>query len=242
MPEYIFLIVAFLFAGWVQGLVGFGFAVTTTLVLVNHVEFTVLVFLNLCISLMLSTVAMLSAHNLRALHRKTLIKLVVSATAGILVGIAIINVTNAVVLKKIALAAILLASLVSLTRSRVFFSHNYISWLSGFFSGVLTPSTGINGPLVALHLNAAFKNKDQTRSTMLSYLLLIMLFGVISMSISTELSPGTGGLLLRLGIPSLCGYGLGLLTFKKLADHTFRKLVTIFLIVSSIASLTYLIV
>lgn len=241
MPQYVILVVAFLFAGWIQGLIGFGFAVATTLLLVNHVDFTVLVFLNLCMSLLICIVSMLSARNLKAVHKRTLIKLVLSAAAGLVIGIAIIHITNAGTLKKIALAVILLASLVSLTKNRVFFSHPSISWLSGFFSGVLTPSTGINGPLVALHLNAAFKNKEQTRSTMLSYLLLIMLFGVISMSMTLSFSPDITSKLFWLFMPSIGGYGLGLLSFRRLPDRVFKKVVILFLIVSSIISLAYLI-
>ena len=65
MPEYAFLIIAFLFAGWGRGLAGFGFAVTTTLLLVNQPDVTLLVFLHLCISVELSAVAMLSEFLLR---------------------------------------------------------------------------------------------------------------------------------------------------------------------------------
>lgn len=241
MPSLLLLFFAFLLAGWIQGLIGFGFAIATTLLLVNQLDFTTLVYFNLCMSVLTSVIALCSGKNLRSIHKVTLLKLVVSATAGLLVGVAIINLVDALVLKQVTLAVILLASLVSLTKNKVFFAHRYMSWVGGFFSGVLTPSTGINGPLVALHLNAAFTNKEQTRNTMLSYLFLIMSFGVISMSLQANLAPGAGPLLLKLIGPSLAGYVLGMLSFRQLPNHLFQRTVTLFLIISSLLSLIYLI-
>ena len=241
MPSLLLLFFAFLLAGWIQGLIGFGFAIATTLLLVDKLDFTMLVYFNLCMSVLTSLVAMFSGKNLQSIQRGTLLKLIVSATIGLLVGLAIISYVNALVLKQVTLAVILLASVVSLTKNKVFFAHNYMTWVGGFFSGVLTPSTGINGPLVALHLNAVFTNKEQTRNTMLSYLFLIMSFGVISMTLQTDFAPGTMQLLLKLIGPSLAGYVLGMLSFRMLPNHIFQKTVTLFLILSSLLSLIYLI-
>lgn len=241
MPSLLLLFGAFLLAGWIQGLIGFGFAIATTLLLVDRLDFTTLVYFNLCMSVLTSVVALFSGRNLRSIHRLTLLKLIVSATAGLLVGVALISYVNALVLKQVTLAVILLASLVSLTRNKVFFAHHYMSWVGGFFSGVLTPSTGINGPLVALHLNAAFTNKEQTRNTMLSYLFLIMSFGVISMTLQADLAPGALPLLWKLVVPSLAGYVLGMLSFRRLPNRLFQRTVTLFLILSSLLSLIYLI-
>lgn len=241
MPSLLLLFLAFLLAGWIQGLIGFGFAIATTLLLVDRLDFTTLVYFNLCMSVLTSVVALFSGKNLRSIHKTTLLKLIVSATAGLLVGVAIISYVNALVLKQVTLAVILLASLVSLTKNKVFFAHDFMSWVGGFFSGVLTPSTGINGPLVALHLNAAFTNKEQTRNTMLSYLFLIMSFGAISMTLQADLAPGTLPLLLKLIVPSLAGYVLGMLSFRQLPNHLFQRTVTVFLLLSSLLSLIYLI-
>jgi uncharacterized protein len=240
--ELLIIVIAFLIAGWIQGVFGFGFAIATTLLLVNQIDFTMLVFLNLCMSVITSLIAMLSGKNLKAIHKSTLLKLIISSSAGLVLGIAIITYVDAVVLKKITLAVILLASLASLTKSKALFSHRYMAWIGGFFSGVLTPSTGINGPLVALHLNAAFTDKQQIRNTMLSYLFLIMTFGVISMSLKADLSRETWDMLLKVIIPSVLGYILGMFSFRLLSDFIFTRTVTVFLICSSFASLVYLII
>jgi uncharacterized membrane protein YfcA len=242
MEELVFVLVAFTVAGWVQGITGFGFAVTTTLLLVNQIDFTMLVFLNLSMSVLTSLIAMLSGKNLKSIHKITLLKLILSATAGLAIGIIIINKVDVVVLKKITLAAILFASVISLTKNKAVFAHSYMSWIGGFLSGVLTPSTGINGPLVALHLNAAFKDKSETRNTMLAYLFLIMVFGVISMLMESPLSPDTGNVLLKVIIPSVVGYVLGMYSFRILSNMIFKTTVTMFLILSSLASLIYLII
>lgn len=240
-PEMLFIVFAFLIAGWIQGVFGFGFAIATTLLLVNHIDFTMLVFLNLCMSVVTCLIAMLSGKNLKTIHKVTLLKLVISSTAGLAIGIAIITYVDAMILKKITLAVILLASVASLSRIKAFFSHQYMAWIGGFFSGVLTPSTGINGPLVALHLNAAFTDKQQVRNTMLAYLFLIMAFGVISMSLKANLSPETTDMLLKVLAPSIVGYVLGMFSFRLLTDGIFNRTVTVFLICSSLASLIYLI-
>lgn len=241
MTALIILILAFMVAGWVQGLVGFGFAVATTLLLVNRMDFTTLVFLNLAMSLVTAIIAMLSAKNLKAINRPALLKIIVSAAAGLGIGIILINRIDAIILKKVTLAVILIASLLSLRNNKSFFAHSWMAWAGGFFSGVLTPSTGINGPLVALHLNAAFKDKQQIRTTMLAYLFLIMAFGVISMSLQNSFSTKTWGTLAKVVVPSVIGYIAGLQSFKLLSDSVFKKTVTGFLICSSLASLIYLI-
>jgi uncharacterized protein len=240
-PELLIIVFAFLVAGWIQGVFGFGFAVATTLLLVNQIDFTMLVFLNLCMSVMTSLIAMLSGKNLKTIHKRTLVKLIISSFAGLAVGLAMITFVDAVILKKITLVVILLASIASLTKTKALFSHHYMAWIGGFFSGVLTPSTGINGPLVALHLNAAFTDKQQIRNTMLSYLLLIMTFGVITMSIQADLANETADMLLKVIVPSVVGYVLGMYSFRVLTDFVFTRTVTVFLICSSLASLIYLI-
>jgi len=242
MMEMLLFIGAFMLAGWIQGLLGFGFAVATTLMLVNTVDFTTLVFLNLAMSLVTSIIAMLSAKNLKAINKPTLIKLVLSATVGLAIGIVLINRIDTVMLKKITLAVILLASLVSLRNNKAFFAHSYMAWFTGVFSGVLTPSTGINGPLVALHLNAAFKDKQQIRTTMLAYLFLIMTFGVMSMMLQASFSSKTWATVGKVIMPSIAGYIAGLQSFKLLSDSFFKKMVTVFLICSSLLSLIYLII
>ncbi len=165
-----------------------------------------------------------------------------SATVGLAIGIAIVNYVDAVILKKITLVVILIASILSLTKNKRFFAHSYMCSISGFFSGILTPSTGINGPLVALHLNATFTNKQIIRTTMLAYLFLIMLFGVICMALKAELPAQTWSMMSKVILPSVAGYVFGLLSFRLLSDSIFRKTVTLFLICSSLLSLIYLIV
>ena len=241
MAELLFILGVFLVGGWVQGIIGFGFAIATTLLLVNHMNFTMLVFLNLCMSVLTSLFAMLSAKNLKAVHQPTLWRLIVSAGAGLIVGILIINVVNAFILKQITLGVIFVASLLSLRKKFTFFAYPFMAWVSGFLSGVLTPSTGINGPLVALHLNATFREKLQTRTTMLAYLFLIMTFGVLFMGFQQNLPEETWLMLPKVVLPSIVGYGLGMLTFRLLSDTVFNKLVIFFLIGSSILSLVYLI-
>lgn len=236
----ILILIAFLIAGWVQGILGFGFAIATTLMLISRMDFTTLVFFNLCMSVLTSLIAMFSAKNLKSIHKKTLLKLVISSSLGLVVGLAIINYIDAIILKKATLGIILVASVLSLGKFKSFFSHSYMALGGGFFSGVLTPSTGINGPLVALHLNAAFSDKEQIRNTMLAYLFLIMAFGSVSMGIQNEFSSDTWELFLKVIPFSIIGYVLGMYSFRLLSHTIFIKTVTLFLILSSILSLIYL--
>lgn len=242
MSTILLIIAAFALAGLIQGVIGFGFAVATTLLLFNQINFTSLVFLNLIISFITALIAMLSGKNLKAINKPVLTKLVITAFAGLVIGILLLDYTNVTILKKITLSVILIASILSLTNSKAYFAHNYVVWISGFFSGLLTPSTGINGPLVALHLNAVFKDKQQIRTTMLAFLLLIMGFGVLSMVIKGKLPADTWSLFAKVIVPSVVGYVIGLLSFKLLANHVFQRIVTLFLISSSLASLIYLII
>lgn len=240
MTEIIIICVVFFIAGWIQGIIGFGFAVATTLLLVNNMDFTTLVFLNLSMSLTTAIIAMLSGKNLKKVDRGILIRLAITAVAGLVLGLFIIEWVNAVILKKVTLVVILIASMLSLSKTQKFFAHRKMVWFSGFFSGVLTPSTGINGPLVALHLNAAIKDKIATRATMLAYLLVIMGMGVLLMSWQQDFPKDTWSLMLKVLLPSILGYGFGLWSFRQLSNGVFKKTVTVFLIASSLVSLVKL--
>lgn len=236
----VFLLLSFTAAGSVQGTLGFGFAVASTLLLVNNTDFTTLVFLNLCMTLLTCFISMLSLQNLRSIQKLVLIKLVVSALTGLGVGIVLVNYLNAFILKQCTLLIILLASVLSLGNNKSFFSHKYMSLAGGFLSGVLTPSTAINGPLVMLHLNAALKNKQEIRTTMLSYLMIIMAFGIVSMDFKLELPSGIWRTVVQIILPTLAGYTLGVITFRLLPDNVYKRIVLLFLIASSFLSLLYL--
>ena len=240
MPEIILFCVVFFIAGWVQGVIGFGFAVATTLLLINKMDFTTLVFLNLCMSLITAVIAMFSGKNLKMIDKGILIKLSLLAAVGLIIGIMVIEWVDPVVLKKVTLSVILIASVISLSKSKKIFGNSNMVWVSGFTSGLLTPSTGINGPMVALHLNAALKNKIAKRATMLAYLCFIMGAGVLLMGLQKDFSNHTWLMLGKLVIPSVIGYGAGLWSFQKLSDHVFKISVTVFLIISSLISLLYL--
>jgi uncharacterized membrane protein YfcA len=241
MADAVVILLSFLVAGWVQGMLGFGFAVTSTLMLLGGMNFTTLVFLNLCMSFLCCVLAMLSAGNLRSIHKPILLRIVISALVGLVIGSAVIKYVDSVFLKQVTLVVILVASLLSLGKCRRFFAQKDLSIAGGFLSGILTPSTGINGPLVMLHLNAALKDKRRIRSTMLSYLLVIMAFGILSMTFQVGLPRGTWEMLAKIVLPSVAGYALGVVTFRRLSDSFYNKLVTFFLISSSLLSLIYLI-
>ncbi len=240
MPEIVLFFIVFFIAGWVQGVIGFGFAVATTLLLINKIDFTTLVFLNLSMSLITAVIAMFSGKNLKMIDKGILIRLSILATIGLVIGILIIEWINPVVLKKVTLSVILIASIISLSKSKKIFGKKNMVWISGFSSGLLTPSTGINGPMIALHLNAALKDKMAKRATMLAYLCFIMGAGVFMMGLQQNFSSGTWLMLGKLVIPSVIGYAVGLWSFKKLSDQVFKLAVTIFLIISSLISLLHL--
>ncbi|HMR19778.1 MAG TPA: sulfite exporter TauE/SafE family protein [Sphingobacterium sp.] len=241
MTEFVIILIGFAIGGWIQGLLGFGFAVATTLLLMDRMDFTMLVFLNLSMSVLTSLIAMLSGKNLKSIHKSTLSKLMISSLIGLLIGTVMLGLINAIALKKVTLLVILVASLVSLTKNKALFTHSYMAWISGFFSGVLTPSTGINGPLVVLHLNAAFTDKESTRNTMLAYLFLIMVFGMTAMGLQGGLPAETWDTLSTVILPSFLGYVLGMLSFRLLSHDVFKITITVFLIGSSLLSFIYLI-
>ena len=59
----------------------------------------------------------------------------ISSVIGLLIGTLMLDLIDALILKKITLLVILLASLVSLTKNKKFFAHQYLVWVGGFFSG-----------------------------------------------------------------------------------------------------------
>lgn len=235
--ELLWLLAAFFLAGLVQGLLGFGFVIASTLVLVARMDMATLVFINLTMSILTSLVAMLSVKNLKSMPPKLLAKLTISSIAGIVLGIWLMDYVNEMLLKQITLLMILLAALLSLRQSKSFFAHPWTGWAGGFLSGVLTPSTGINGPPVVLHLNALLQSKAQIRATMLAYLLLVMAFGLISLVLKPGFTKPDLQMLAIASVPTFVGYGAGVLIFKNLNNNVFQRLVTIFLIVTSIAAL-----
>src|SRR6476661_3817812 len=118
MSTTVLILLVFFLAGSVQGIVGFGFAIATTLLLVNSMDFSLLVFLNLCMSAFTSLIALFSGDNLRSINKKVFTILIGSALVGLALGVLLVDHLDARVLKEITLAVILLASVLSLTKSK----------------------------------------------------------------------------------------------------------------------------
>lgn len=235
--------------GFVQGLTGFGFAMMTSPVLLLYMDPVTVVFVNIAVSFSLGGIAFLSRHARSGIRGRELLILCAAMLPGQFVGVSLVAYIPANVLKLIVLSAIVpacIALLFRMTGRRPRAEPPAVSAARrtpraaaavGFLSGLLTPTTGINGPPVVLYLWNRYRDKSMIRSTSLAFFLVAMAIGMISMASALDLGPEIGAGV-AWGMPAAwVGFGAGSILFKRVSHDKFKRYVLIVLAGASAAGI-----
>jgi len=245
--DWIYLAVITLLAATIQSATGFGFgliAVPVFLLILDSVDAIQMVMI---IILCISVVDWLKLRGLSSFNIMSW--LIVGMLGGFPFGLYIFLNFELQLLKLIIAVVIMLFSLQNLyklvkdnssEKSQLKKISNWKTTVVGWFSGLMTTSLAMPGPVIMLYLVHQGLDKTQIRATILTYFIFAYAGAVLSQTILVGISTSTwrSGLLL---VPvALLGVFAGHSIASKINQKLFKEIVLVILILMAFVMLTQL--
>ena len=225
--------IAFLAAGC-QSLTGFGSALVAVPLLSLYLDAKLAVVISTFLSTIVSTPLIFEVR--RQLHLLKVMPLAIGGVIGVPVGLVILKVVDAGVLKiLVAVVVILACALVFLAPRLTFGGRNTLSGLiTGALSGVLRASTSMAGPPVVLYTLSHEQEIEEFRSTVLGVFLVT---GVLTLPgfILADLVSRDAVIATAVALPGIAvGLLVGATLRARVQPKLFRTLVLAVLVITSI--------
>jgi uncharacterized protein len=210
---------------------GFGFNLVSAPLLTLIYPPRLVVVLTLVLGLGASGLLMLRRDIRRDVEWRVVGPLYLSSLAGMPLGVAVLM-WGPARLVKAAIAAVTVAFAgVMLTRFRPRVHGGPLETAAvGFLSGILSTSTSLNGPPVALYLMARGFAKDRFRANMVVYVFLATATSVGLLALGGSAGASTLSLAARLAPALIAGFAAGVALAGGLSDRGFEATVLGFLV------------
>jgi len=233
------LIISFIiifFASLTQSLIGFGFSLISVAILVNFYEVKLVVAMVLIFNFIIDFI--IWYRNRHLVQIKKIILLFFASIVGMPVGVYLLLILNANILKFIAGFIILLTAITMLFGFTSKLKNKKSTIISiGFVSGLLQGSVHVGGPPIALFLANYNMERKVFRANIIAYFTLlniVTIFWFIYKGLFTEeVLINTAYLLPGL----VLGLILGIVLVNKIKEGLFRKIVLGIIVLGSISSI-----
>ena len=211
---------------------GFGFNLVSVPLLTLAYPPRFVVVLTLLLGICASGLLLLRREIRREVEWRVVRPLYLSSLAGMPLGVAVLMWGPARLLKA-AIAAVTAAfAIVMLTRFRPRLSGGTLDAVAvGFLSGILSTSTSLNGPPVALYLMARGLAKNRFRGNMAGYVFLATVTSVALLAAGGNITAPTVWLAVKIAPVLIVGFSAGLAAAHGLSDRHFEVAVLGFLVV-----------
>jgi uncharacterized membrane protein YfcA len=220
-PVWILILCAVLFAAFIRGLAGFGFALILAPVLLLILNPAAVVVINLFLSLLSNIVVIVHSH--ARIDFKRILPIALSSLLGIPLGVWIISVVATSILKIfIGVVIICFAVLVAFGFRKTFASERIPSYTAGFFSGILSSSTSLGGPPVVLFMHGQNWPKEVIHPSLAGYFIVLGSCSLIALSLSGQVAVATLITAASLAPALLVGTFLGMIMFQRVNTPFFR--------------------
>jgi hypothetical protein len=212
-----------LFAAFIRGLAGFGFALILAPILLLILSPVAVVVINLLLS-MLSNILVL-IRSFARIDIKRVLPMALSSLLGIPVGVWIISVIAPSVLRVlIGVVIICFAVLLAFGFRKAFAGERLSSGVAGFFSGILSTSTSLGGPPVVLFMHSQEWPKEIIHPSLAGYFMLLGICSLGALSFAGHVNVETIITAASLAPALLTGTGLGIIVFNRVNARFFRGL------------------
>ena len=220
---WVLALCAVLFAGFIRGLAGFGFALILAPILLLFLSPAAVVVINILLS-MLSNIMVLM-HSFARIDVKRVLHMALSSLLGIPVGVWIIGVIAPSVLKVFIGAVIIcFAVLLAFGFGKAFSRERLSSGVTGLISGVLSTSTSLAGPPVVLFMHGQKWPKEIIHPSLAGYFTLLGIFSLGALWLAGHVNAGMIIMAASLAPALLTGTGLGIIVFNRVNARFFRVL------------------
>lgn len=224
---------AVLFAAFVRGVAGFGFALVLAPILLLILSPKSVVVVNLLLGLPSNILVL--RYGFRNVYLKRIFPMVASSLLGIPLGIWIIIVIAPSALRVlIGGVTIFFAILLTLGLTKAFTKERVVCGISGFLSGILSTSTSLGGPPVVLFMHNQNWRKEAIHSNLAAYFLFVASCSLIALFASGFIDAQIIMYAASLVPALLIGTGLGLVTFIRTSPRFFRGLSLMIIICAGI--------
>ncbi len=218
---WVLTIFAVLFAAFIRGVAGFGFALILAPILLHILNPTDVVVINLFLGT-LSNIVVLS-YSFKKVNLRRILPMIISSVFGVPIGTWIITVTSPSILKiLIGGVTVFFAIPLVLGFSKTFKQEKLFGGISGFLSGILSSSTSLGGPPVVMFMHSQNWKKDTIHPSLAAYSSFLHVWSLVAFSVSGLINAQTIINAASLAPALLTGTGLGILIFRKINARYFR--------------------
>ncbi len=226
---WILILLLVLFAAFIRGLAGFGFALVLAPVLLLVLSPAAVVVINLFLALLSNIVVIV--HSFAHIDFRRILPMMLSSLLGIPLGVWIISAVSPSILKIFVGALIICFAVLVASGFRITLAGERLSaGAAGFFSGVLASSTSLGGPPVVLLMQSQRWRKEVIHPSLAGYFLFLGAASLTALAVSGQV---TGEMVLTvasLAPALLAGTGLGVFVFQRVNARFFRLLSIIIII------------
>lgn len=217
---------------------GFGFNLVSAPLLTLLYPPRFVVVLTLLLGICASGLLVLRREIRRTVEWRVVRPLYLSSLAGMPFGVALLMWGPARLLKAVIAAVTAAFAIVMLTRFRPRLTGSALDTVAvGFLSGVLSTSTSLNGPPVALYLMARGYAKDRFRGNMVIYVFLATVTSVVLLALGGGITSQTLALAAKLAPVLIAGFFAGVAAVHGLSDRHFEVTVLGFLVLVGLLGL-----
>ena len=210
-----------LFAAFIRGVAGFGFALILAPILLHILNPIDVVAINLLLGT-LSNILVLSC-SVKKVNFKRILPMIISSIFGVPIGTWIITVTSPSILKiLIGGVTVFFAIPLALGFNKTFKQEKLFGSISGFLSGILSSSTSLGGPPIVMFMHSQNWEKDTIHPSLATYSFFLHVWSLVAFSVSGLIGTQTIINAASLAPALLTGTGLGILIFRKINARYFR--------------------
>jgi uncharacterized membrane protein YfcA len=220
---WVIALCAVLFASFIRGLTGFGFALILAPLLLLVMSPAAVVVVNILLGMFSNIVVLV--YFFRRIDVKRILPMALSALLGIPVGVWIISAISPSILKVFIGAVIIcFAILLALGLRKTFAGERLSSGIAGFFSGVFITSTSIGGPPVVLFMHSQRWPKEVIHPSLAGYFTFVSGFSLGALALAGHVNTEIVVTAASLAPVMLAGTGLGIVVFNRVNARLFRAI------------------
>jgi uncharacterized protein len=227
---------ALLFAAFIRGTTGFGFALVFTPFMILIMEPKAVVPLNLLLA-SLSNIMVLASH-FKEVNIRRLLPMIACSLLGVPIGVFIIAIISGTILKiLIGGSTVIFAILLVFKLTPHCTNERLASGIAGLMSGILTTSTSLGGPPVVLFMHNQCWQKEEIYPSLSAFFLISTGASLIGLSISGMVTLDILLTAASLAPGLVIGVFLGMLAFKRVNEWYFRILSVAVVVVTGILAI-----
>lgn len=228
MPEYIFIIIIMIIAGFIQGLTGFGFSLVAIPVLAVFINIKQAVPLSVSIALI--TVIILSFQLRGHLEWRRLVAMGIGLLPGVVLGTFFLKNLPDNIIKFIMGNFLLIFSMYNLFNNNVKKQLNvYWGIIAGFLSGLISATIGGGGLPVIVYTSISGWTQDEIKATLAFFFIGMAGLTVIAHTLSGLINLEVIRMMIYSAPAALFGLFFGILSYSRIDRNFYLKTVNIIL-------------